>query len=583
MYNFTPFFAFFLSLFFLPFSVSAQQAGCSCLDCPLPITDNSVTYSSITISGAEVDDLSECPLVQVCLGITHSWIGDLSASLISPGGQQYLIMADLNNSNGGCGAASDNIEVCINTGTDNPLTNNTDYVCNGTNPCLVGNWTVPCGGITDHPQGMAVEAPNCDLNDFNLPGQPVNGLWTLVVRDVCPQDVGTLDHWELLFACDIDECDAPCTANGGLLNIDTIIGCAPALSLDIEPEYAPGEEPTIGHLYTFVYTVGDTILGLVNEEALGTIGSGIFQVCGLSYRPDEEAELASYVGQPLDALQNDLADTTLNICADLSDDCFTLILHAPIAPTFIDTIICENECIPRPNGTYCCEPGICELVYQAENGCDSLVYINIMEVLEVSSTADSALICPGDSVMIGGQFYYEAGIYIDTLQAANGCDSISYVEIAEIPIDLTLSQDLFTLTANQANAQYQWIDCELGEPIAGAVGQSFTATSNGVYGVYITLGDCTVLSDCVELTTVGAQEHQALPFSIYPNPGDGAYTLELPEAARVVITDVLGVPVFEGDMPFGKSLLDLTALPAGSYHLQVEMSSGIYGRLLVKR
>ena len=139
------------------FATFAQLfAQCDCIttgNCPVPINDNGIYdgYLDVVVNGP--NDLAASPLTQVCITLTHTWIGDLSVSLTSPSGVEYLIMADVGNNYGECGTQQDNAEICIVTGTNHPLTNNTDYTCNSA-PCSVGNcclngiWTVPCGGVT---------------------------------------------------------------------------------------------------------------------------------------------------------------------------------------------------------------------------------------------------------------------------------------------------------------------------------------------------------------------------------------------------------------------------------------------------
>lgn len=54
--------------------------------------------------------------------------------------------------------------------------------------------------------------------------------------------------------------------------------------------------------------------------------------------------------------------------------------------------------------------------------------------------------------------------------------------------DTAVTQSGNTLTAVEAGASYQWINCATNQPIAGATGQSFTPVSSGSYAVQITLG-----------------------------------------------------------------------------------------------
>ena len=187
------------------------------------------------------NDLALSPLTSVCVTITHTWIGDLSISLTSPSGVEYLIMADVSNNYGGCGTQQDNAEICIVPGTTTPLTNFTEYACNSApcsvgTCCLNGNWTVPCGGVTSPITG-AIQAPNCDLNDFNVAGQPANGTWTISVLDVCNVDVGTLENFSLTFA-NGQACYA-CESDGGVLDSIVVVSCFgdSSLLLDLPPNY----------------------------------------------------------------------------------------------------------------------------------------------------------------------------------------------------------------------------------------------------------------------------------------------------------------------------------------------------------
>ena len=238
----------FLGLILNTTNLSAQD--CDCTNCPVPITDNGTFQGFLDVTVNGPNDLGQCPLQQVCFTIDHTWVGDLSVSLISPSGLNYLVMADDNNAQGGCGTSSDNIDVCIDIGTGNPLTNNTAYNCNGGNPCLTGNWTMPCGGVTDGSAtvgntNIATQAPGCDLNAFNVPGDPASGTWTLQINDICGADIGFLNDWSLTFACGTTNC-ITCEADGGTLNQPNQEYCEtdPALAMNINPSYPPPSSQT---------------------------------------------------------------------------------------------------------------------------------------------------------------------------------------------------------------------------------------------------------------------------------------------------------------------------------------------------
>ena len=56
-------------------------------------------------------------------------------------------------------------------------------------------------------------------------------------------------------------------------------------------------------------------------------------------------------------------------------------------------------------------------------GCDSIVTLNLHIKPEIRTTLDQML-CYGDSLLFGGKYRTQSGIYTDTLTAASGCDSI---------------------------------------------------------------------------------------------------------------------------------------------------------------
>ncbi|RMH18528.1 MAG: hypothetical protein D6698_06940, partial [Gammaproteobacteria bacterium] len=234
-----------------------------------------------------------------------------------------MVMADVNNNFGGCGNQNDNVDVCIVPGTGNPLTNNTEYMCN-TGPCqsgtccLTGIWTMPCGGVTDPVTG-AQQAPNCDLNDFNIPGQPANGTWTLTINDICSNDVGTLDNFTLTFACGTLVCTV-CEADGGSLDAPMVMGCVgdPDLNLSLPPNYAPPAIPPNPGEYAYAYAITqNNIIVAVNPSAdLTTQPPGTYQVCGLSYLISQVGLLPSLIGMDYPTAKALLESTTAPFCGD---------------------------------------------------------------------------------------------------------------------------------------------------------------------------------------------------------------------------------------------------------------------------
>ncbi len=114
--------------------------------------------------------------VQLALRITHSWVGDLVATLSGPGG---VPVVNLFTSPGASGVnnSSDNL------GADCPAGSN-DLILSATG-------TAPIQGIASANNTVGTFTPEAAFTPFS--GIVGNGSWTLNVRDIAAQDTGTVE------------------------------------------------------------------------------------------------------------------------------------------------------------------------------------------------------------------------------------------------------------------------------------------------------------------------------------------------------------------------------------------------------
>lgn len=401
-----------LFLFLIGITNSYAQV-CDCVstgNCPVPITDNGTYCGELNVTVDGPDDLEDCPLTSVCFTITHTWIGDLNASLTSPSGVSYLLMADDGNNFGDCGVPQQNIDVCFFPGDANPLTNNTPYPSGSAGICpvgtcfLTGSWTLACGGVTD-PITNVPEAPNCDLNDFNVAGNPANGDWTLCVNDVCNNDTGTLDNFSLTFGCGTVSCIV-CEADGGMIDTTTFVSCEgnPNLLLDLPPNYGMGDSPDSGEYgYGYVISQGGTVLEYDTVAAdLSSQPAGVYQVHGLSYLLSDSTDLGYVIGLDTSLLDTQLMSSTAPFCGDLSETFMTVIIEAIPDPVLIDTTVCAGGCI-LINGNQICEDSTITLVNWL--GCDSVIQVTITEIsanAAITPASPPTLTCANPSTTLDG-------------------------------------------------------------------------------------------------------------------------------------------------------------------------------------
>lgn len=163
----------------------------------------------------------------------------------------------------------------------------------------------------------------------------------------------------------------------------------------------------------------------------------------------------------------------------------------------------------------------------------------------ISETACNSYTSPS-----GNYTWTMSATYMDTIPNSGGCDSMITINLTINSVDTSVAINNSTLTANESGATYQWLHCDNGNmPISGATNQSFTATTSGNYAVQVTKNSCIDTSACHSVTIIGTETQIfGADFSIYPNPSNGAFTLDLGSAQNVAVSvkiyDVVGKIVY---------------------------------------
>jgi hypothetical protein len=138
----------------------------------------------------------------------------------------------------------------------------------------------------------------------------------------------------------------------------------------------------------------------------------------------------------------------------------------------------------------------------------------------------------------------------------------------------TVSVNGSVLSANQNNASYQWINCDNGNtPISGATAQSFTPTVSGNYAVIISIGNCSVTSNCinVNVTNTGINEEKNSVIAVYPNPARDMVKIEgLSINSRIEIIDALGKVVFSEQNNTTQLQINTETFNNGIYFIKIE-------------
>jgi hypothetical protein len=98
----------------------------------------------------------------------------------------------------------------------------------------------------------------------------------------------------------------------------------------------------------------------------------------------------------------------------------------------IDTTVCTGDSL-FIGGGYQSGPGIFIDTFNAANGCDSIVIarLTVTDTFHLFVNYD---LCAGDSIYLAGAYQHNAGFYIDTLNTAFGCDSIVETTVTLRPV-----------------------------------------------------------------------------------------------------------------------------------------------------
>ena len=209
--------------------------------------------------------------------------------------------------------------------------------------------------------------------------------------------------------------------------------------------------------------------------------------------------------------------------------------------------------------------------YQTVNGCDSTLYINL--TISQGNTSTNTVTACAEYTSDAGNVYTATGTYTETFTGATGCDSIITQDITIENIVLTTTVNILTITANEVGASYQWVDCNNGNAdIPGETSPSFTTTLNGDYACKIVKNTCSGITDCVRIGSLSVEE-EATQFSIYPNPSNGAFIVELNDltdnSTVVEVSTVDGKVVYSQNVKNVKTNISLNDIETGMYVITI--------------
>ena len=160
------------------FSFQTGGLGCqvfSSTDVPVTIDANSVNTITSTLN---INDNFQISEANVSLEVTHSWVGDLDATLSTPNGASFSLFDQPGVPNSQYGCEEDNLQLTFDS---NAASTSSDLE----NSCNTSG-------------SYALQGTYQPINTLSsLVGENSNGNWSLAITDHVDEDGGSLDGWSL--------------------------------------------------------------------------------------------------------------------------------------------------------------------------------------------------------------------------------------------------------------------------------------------------------------------------------------------------------------------------------------------------
>lgn len=273
-------------------------------------------------------------------------------------------------------------------------------------------------------------------------------------------------------------------------------------------------------------------------------------------------------------------DTVINSIGCLQIETIDLTITDTITNNITDTV-CD---FILWNGIGISQSGVYTFATQAAQGCDSLVTLDVLVKKSSSSVVDETQ-CGSYFWPLSNQTYTQTGNYTAIIPNLAGCDSTITLNLTINSVDNGVNVSGSTISSTSTGTVYQWLDCNNNfSPINGETSASFTATADGSYAVLVTNNttSCSDTSDCIVLNGVGISEQHKDLLTIFPNPGNGVFTLKTGEwliGKGFVVSDTRGRVLIKETIVASEQNLDLHSFESGVYFIS---TSGIPPITLIK-
>lgn len=274
-------------------------------------------------------------------------------------------------------------------------------------------------------------------------------------------------------------------------------------------------------------------------------------------------------------------DTLTNVAGCDSIITLNLTINQPTSSS-VNEIACGSYPWAQNGVTYFVSGSYHDTIQNA-NGCDSIITLNLT-VNPITSSSETVSACDSYTWNANGVTYTTSGQHTAALTSGAGCDSVITLNLTIVPTPTANATDdgLGTLTGS-GGSPVQWIDCGTNTAIAGATATTFSPTTNGTYAIVVGNGiGCSDTSNCLVVDYIGLFENQLIDATIFPNPATDEVNITVTESsATLVIRDAQGKIIQTRIVENGASI-SLATIQTGVYFFELTTGQGKVVKRVVK-
>ncbi|MEL6863743.1 MAG: gliding motility-associated C-terminal domain-containing protein [Bacteroidota bacterium] len=476
--------------------------------------------SVVTVTIGQIDDVAEAIQVQICQGNSFPYEGqNLTAGSVT----DFTFVAA-----NGCDSV---VTVSVIDLFRSDLTLET---CDGTTTNYAGQ-DLSIGSISeitliasngcDSIVTVAVDGLPTFSSDFQL--QACQGTSAIYEG----QDLAIGSSTDFTLSAD-NGCDSVVTVS--VIGIDILTSSLELEACDGEEAFYEGQSLAIGSSTDFSYTAStgcDSVV-TVTVAGIAPINTALeLNAC--------DGNTAFYQGQNLPI--GSVIDFPF-ISSIGCDSIVSVSVTGLEVPTMAISLTACDGSTADYNGNALSIGSISDFTFTAANGCDSIVTVTV-DGLEVFSSSLTLQTCPGTPVVYEGMDLFGGDLMDFTLTAQNGCDSVVAVEVIELAI-LTSSVDLQACEGE--TAAYNGEDLTIG-----TIDDYFFIASNGCDSVVtVTVEGLDVPMESVSLQACQG-EMATYNGTDYPIGFSDDFTFIAANGCdSIVAVEVTGLEVYAEDLEF---------------------------------